>query len=193
MVLKEDSAYVVYEVHKCSNKTMLPGYPACASNDEIEAWIDTKTAAFKMISSKIDLNERNKRAVNYQELMLSQSPLKSGLYTDSGHRFRFNEFLRIDYWWSGYNSVDKFFDYVFYSHDVYEVPKTNTVLTEMYWRLNNDQIKHWRKAFSLMNLFGALGGVSKILLQVCGFFISGYSNFWAKFSTASMLYKVESS
>ena len=50
---------------------MKSGYPACASNEEIEAWIDTKTAAFKMISSKIDLNERHQRAVNYQELMLS--------------------------------------------------------------------------------------------------------------------------
>ena len=27
----EDSAYVVYEIHRCSEKTILPGYPKCAS------------------------------------------------------------------------------------------------------------------------------------------------------------------
>ena len=125
--------------------------------------------------------------------MLTQAPLKSGLFTDTGHRFRFNEFLRIDYWWRGYKAVDKFFDYVFYNHDIYEVPKTNTLIAQMYWRLNNDQIMHWRKAFSIMDLFGSLGGVSKILLSICTFFVSGYSNFWAKFSTTSMLYNIKSS
>ena len=122
MVRKEDSAFVIYEIHKCSEKTMGPGYPECAKPDEIEAWINSKKATFKLISSKIDLTEMEERAVSFEELYLTQVPLKSGLYTDDGHRFRFNEFLRIDYWWSGYKSIDIFYDYMFYSHDVYEVP-----------------------------------------------------------------------
>ena len=189
-IKQEDSSYVVYEVHRCSEATMLPGYPECASRKEIDEWTKWKKATFKLISSKIDLNERNDRAVNYEEIFLNQAPLAAGLYTDSGFRLRYNAFNRQDYWWKGYKNVDVFFDYIFYNHDTYEVPKTNTLIAEMYWRLGNDQVTHWRKAFSLMDLFGALGGVSKILLQVCGFVVMSYSQFWASFSTTSMLYKV---
>jgi hypothetical protein len=90
-----------------------------------------------LISSKIDLNERVERAVAHEELYITEAPLKSGLYTDSGHRLRYNALNRQDYWWSGYKSVDVFFDYVFYNSDTYEVPDT-TILAEFYWRLNTD-------------------------------------------------------
>lgn len=51
---KKDSSYVVYEVHKCSEKTMKPGYPSCASPEEIEDFIREKFIAFKVLNEKID-------------------------------------------------------------------------------------------------------------------------------------------
>ena len=164
---------------------MREGYPECASEEEIDEWTQYKYATFKYISSKIDLKERLKRAVNQEEIMIIQTPLRAGVFTDGGYRLRYNTFKRQDYWWTGYKTIDVFFDYYFYNHDEFEVPKSSKVIAELYWRLNSDQVTHWRKAFSLMDLFGALGGVSKILLQVCGFTIISYSKFWSSFSTTS--------
>jgi len=79
---------------------MLPGYPKCAGETEIENWIEHKIATFKVIDQKIDFIERLKRAVVNAESFLAQAPLRSGIYTDGGHRFRFNKFERIDKWYS---------------------------------------------------------------------------------------------
>jgi len=43
-----------------------------------------------------------------------------------------------------------------------------------------------------MDFLGAIGGVSRVMLQIIGFIIGTYSNFFATFSTIGMLYKIES-
>lgn len=45
-----DSAYIVYEIHKCSDATKFPGYPACASDADIDAWLSDKYATFKVLN-----------------------------------------------------------------------------------------------------------------------------------------------
>lgn len=43
-----------------------------------------------------------------------------------------------------------------------------------------------------MDFFGAMGGVSKVLINIAGIFYGGYSKFWSTFSTNGLLYKVKS-
>ena len=43
-----------------------------------------------------------------------------------------------------------------------------------------------------MDFFGALGGVSRVLLSICGIFYGGYANFWSAFALNGLLYKVKS-
>ena len=50
----EEHAYVVYEVLKCTNETREEEDPECASEEEINAWIDTKLIQIKVIDTKID-------------------------------------------------------------------------------------------------------------------------------------------
>ena len=91
-----------------------------------------------MINQKADFNKRKQKAVEYYEIFLTQAPLKSGLYTDSGHRFRFNQIKRTDFWFYPLKSLDVFFDYVFFNHDTYEVSKSDSLLAELYFRLDID-------------------------------------------------------
>ena len=42
-----------------------------------------------------------------------------------------------------------------------------------------------------MDFFGAIGGVSRILLSICGIFFGGYAKFQSAFSINSQLYKVK--
>ena len=191
--MKQDSAYVVIEVHKCSPKTWKPGYPQCAPSRDIDAFIETKQICFKVLNEKIDFIEREGKAVRYAESFLPVIQMQSGVFSDTGHRMRFNYFERTDFWWSkSQKIIDKFYDYVFYSSDTYDVPKTNTVIAEIYFRLDSNQVTHRRIVFSFMDFVSSMGGIERVLLKICGVVYSGYASFWSVFSTIGMLYKLRS-
>ena len=63
--------------------------------------------------------------------------MKSGKFSYTGHRFRFNAFKRIDYWFTKKNKVDRFFDYIPFSTDTFDVPKDKITIAEIYFRLNS--------------------------------------------------------
>jgi hypothetical protein len=86
-------------------------------------------------------------------------PIEPGKFVDFGCRFRYNKFHRTDYWWTAKKKLNPFFDYVFYSSDVLDVPPGNTLMVEFYFRLDVDQIEHSRVVFSFMDFIGSLGGV----------------------------------
>lgn len=187
----KDSAYIIYEIHKCSNETKLPGYPDCKSDDEIEAWLENKYVMFKFINQKIDFTDRGEYAVRLNEVWFPSIPLKSGLYTDSGYRYRYNKFERYDHWWSKQKITDLFYDMKFFSSDTFTVPKTQKVLAEMYFRMEVDIISHQRVVFSSMDFIGSLGGVSGFVLQMTQFVIGGYAAFHSSVVTASAINKLK--
>jgi hypothetical protein len=143
---------------------MKPGYPSCAPQEEIDQFISEKVIAFKVLNEKIDFTERVGKAVRFSESFLPAIPMKSGIFSDTGHRMRYNEFKRTDYWWSKTNIIDQFYDYVFYNSDSFEVPKTNTVIAEIYYRLDNNQVTHKRVVFSFMDFVSSMGGINRVLL-----------------------------
>jgi hypothetical protein len=118
--------------------------------------------------------------------------MKAGKFSDTGHRYRFNSFHRTDNWYSNTEILNPFFDYVFYNSDTYDVPLDKVEIAEIYFRLMTDQITHKRKVFAIMDFFGALGGVSRVLLQICGIFYGGYATFESAYQTNAQLYKVKS-
>jgi hypothetical protein len=118
--------------------------------------------------------------------------MRSGSFSDTGHRFRYNQFQRTDYWWTKKNKVDKFYDYIFYNSYTFSVPEDKTVIAEMYFRLDASQVTHKRIVFSFMDFVASLGGINRVLLQICGTFYGGYASFWSAFSTLGLLYKLRS-
>ena len=87
---KQDSAYIVWSIHQCSEKTMLPGYPACADPKDIESFLEDKKISFKIINQKIDFNERGPKAFRFNEVFVQTIEMKAGKFSDTGHRYRFN-------------------------------------------------------------------------------------------------------
>lgn len=49
-LLEQDSAYIVMEFFKCSNDTKLEGYPDCAAQPDIEAYLEEKKIGFKILN-----------------------------------------------------------------------------------------------------------------------------------------------
>jgi len=135
--------------------------------------------ALKLINQKIDFISFNETAVRYNEVYIPAVPLGNGAYSDTGYRLRFNEFLRQDGWLFKKNIVNKFFDYVFFSSDTYpNAPSDNQkLISEMYFRLDSNQVTHSRDAFYIMDLISKLGGVERLLLKICGWFLGGYASF----------------
>ena len=103
--------------------------------------------------------------------------MKAGKFSDTGHRFRFNSFHRTDNWYSNTEILNPFFDYVFYNSDTYDVPLDKVEIAEIYFRLMTDQITHKRKVFAIMDFFGSIGGVSRVLLSMSGIIYGGYAKF----------------
>ena len=128
---EKDSAYVIYEFFKCSDATKEPGYPECASPSDIENYLETKKIGFKIINQKIDFNERGPKAVRFNEIFVQTIDMRAGKFSDTGHRFRYNIFNRIDHWVTKYQTKDPFFDYIFYNSDTWEVPKNKTEIAEV--------------------------------------------------------------
>jgi hypothetical protein len=114
-------------------------------------------------------------------------------YSDSGYRFRYNEFERQDGPYYPKNTKDSFFDYIFYSSDSFPTPPKSSphLIAEMYFRLQIDQISHGRNVFTLMDFIGTLGGVSGLLLEILGWVFGGYATFHSGFATLAALYKVK--
>lgn len=152
------------EFFKCSNDTKLEGYPDCAAQPDIEAYLEEKKIGFKILNQKIDFNSRGERAVRFNEMFVQTIEMKAGKFSDTGHRFRFNLFNRVDNWHKKTVQLDPFYDYVFFNSDTYDVPKDKKEIAEVYFRLMTDMITHDRKVFAIMDFFGALGGVSRVLL-----------------------------
>lgn len=114
-------------------------------------------------------------------------------YSDTGHRFRYNFFDRVDGYLLPDNDGDVFFDYFEYNTDVYKSAPAGMedVIAEIYFRLEVDQISHGRTVYNFMDFIGDLGGVPAIMLQLAGWVIGSYSAFHASYATMSALYRIK--
>jgi hypothetical protein len=186
----KDSAYIVYEIYKCSEETRLPGYPACASEPEIKDWISDKFIAFKILNQKIDFSDRDERAVRLNEIFVPGVSMRAGTYCDTGYRFRYNKFERYDNWWSSKMTTNVFYDYMLYNSDCYFVDESKREIAEMYYRLEVDSVLHSRVVFSSMDFIGSLGGVSDFVLMMAGWVYGGYAAFHSAFITIFVLYRI---
>jgi len=118
----------------------------------------------KLLNQKIDFYQFDTAAIRYNEVFIPGVPMNK--YSDTGYRFRYNEFERQDgpYW--AINVKDTFYDFLFYNSDTYPTPPASApnMIAEMYFRLEVDQVSHARNVYALMDFIGALGGVSDLLL-----------------------------
>ena len=149
----------------------------------------------KIINQKIEFNNFGEYAVRNNELFVPTISMKYPAYSDTGYRFRFNQFDRKDGYLLPDNALDIFFDYFNYNSDTFETapPGMENYIAEMYFRLEVDQLTHSRVVYHFMDFIGDLGGVPAIMLQLCGWVVGSYAAFHASFATISALYRVRNS
>ena len=119
-------------------------------------------------------------------------PLRTGKYSDTGYRFRRNLLERVDDWPIGISKFDEFYDYIFYNSDTFDTDGNNTLISEMYFRLEVDEVSHTRIVMRFMDFIGDIGGVYECLTHLCRFVLAGYCSFHAKLAIMSSLYRVKS-
>jgi hypothetical protein len=174
-ILKQEHAYIIFEVWRCNEKTKEAGDPVCKPErmmtlkdgtstesvdiatlkasganlklyeedleaDSIDNWLRYKKASMLIINQKIDFTTFAEYAVRYNEMFVPGVPLAYPSYSDTGYRFRFNLFERLD----GYilpTDIDNiFFDYFEFNTDTFNsAPKgSENLIAEMYFRLEVD-------------------------------------------------------
>ena len=88
--------------------------------DSIDNWTRYKKIGMKIINQKIDFSDiHGEYAVRQNELFAPSIPMAYPTYSDTGHRFRYNYFDRVDGYLIPDNDGDIFFDYFEYNTDVY--------------------------------------------------------------------------
>ena len=75
-VRKQNHSLFVIEIRKCSNDTLKPGEPTCASEEEIKEWTWYKSAKIRMINTKIDFNKYDDKPTRQFEIYLPNIPLR---------------------------------------------------------------------------------------------------------------------
>lgn len=69
--------------------------------------------------------------------------LQAGIYTDTGYRFRENQFYKSDHWLPGvHESFSYYYDVTFFSSDRIVVDDDFNTIAEMYFRVKTDTLIH---------------------------------------------------
>ena len=168
----------------------------CASDrEEINNWFKNKKTSMRVIQDKIDYHEYDQSAVKRQnELYTYSIPIDPDQYSDVGYRFRSNRFLYWDNFaprYGGY-SVLPFFDFKFFNLDSYKVNLDINLIAEIYFRLEIDEIIHYRDVGTFFDWLEAIGGIPEILKLLFNLVIGTYLTFHSTMMNLKTLYKVES-
>ena len=84
-----------------------------------------------------------------------------------------------------------FFDFFFYNLFTYDTPVNETKIADIYFRLEIDEIEHWRVVFGFFDFLESLGGVNEIISSIAYFLIGSYLVFHSNMMSIKVLYKVK--
>ena len=114
-----------------------------------------------------------------------------------GYRYRPNLFYNHDAFFPfadyvhAFADPSLFFDFKFYNSFTYDVSVNETKIAEIYFRLDIDEIEHWRVVYGFFELLESLGGVPEILKSIAGFFIGSYLAFHSSMMQMKTLYQIK--
>ena len=99
-----------------------------------------KKIALKVLNQKIDFTTFEPLAVRYNEIFMPSISMGNGAYSDTGYRFRYNQFDRGDGWIWPNNFDNTFYDCFEYNTDSFTSTPASvpTMIGELYFRLEVD-------------------------------------------------------
>lgn len=127
----------MWHIDICNEETKLRN-TKCSSDKEIDDWLIGKIAIFKVLNNQLHLHDFNSNNLEIIEKWLRGIKLKRNLLTDTGWRFRRNEFRAYDSYW-GFGSKKKvYYDFKFFNFDIYNTKNydySNKEYEELKYRL----------------------------------------------------------
>ena len=91
-------------------------------------------------------------------------PIDPDSYSDVGFRFRTNNFYYWDHFGPYGNYANKtFFDFKFFNSDSYKVVEEHDVVAEIFFRLEIDEIIHYRDVGTFFDWLGDIGGIPEMI------------------------------
>ena len=118
--------------------------------------------------------------------------MASGLYSDTGYRFRKNTFDRRGYWWPWYETNPlTFYDIDHYNTDTYQVSDAQGFIARMVFSIETEQLRHVRQVYSFGDWVGNIGGIIELYYRVVLLFFGGYLAFNSQLEIMSSLYHIE--
>lgn len=132
---------------------------------------------FKVINNKVNYNDRNEEKMRQHQTWLPSVPLTNGKFSDTGYRYRKNNFFFMDYWipvpFVAGDDIT-FYDITPFNSDTLDVGPDFPLLAEMYFRIDTDELAHVRKVYEFMDFLGDVGGVIESLMRASIFLFGGY-------------------
>ena len=151
--------------------------PKCEDMSEINKWLSTKTAHFRVINRQIDFNIKN-NPIRESELWLPSFSLKSGLFTDCGYRYKENNFYMEDSWVPGVlGTKRKFYEIIEFNTDVLQTTTNFKYVAQIYFRLAGNKLDHQRVVFQFKDWLASIAGIERLLLRILTFVYGGYAQF----------------
>ena len=124
-VNREKHSYVIYEINKCTDdvRESVGQDIECASENEIDAWLERKKVGFRIIQSKLDFSTFDYDHVIRQNEVYSRTiPINAGKFSDVGYRMRKNDLELKDKFLKEFDATDGiFYDFNFFNQDTYDV------------------------------------------------------------------------
>lgn len=72
----------MYEFLKCTDELLEEGDPPCASMEDINKWLSTKSAHLRVLNMKVDFTLYSNTIIRQNEIWLPSVQFKAGIYTD---------------------------------------------------------------------------------------------------------------
>ena len=143
---------------------------------------------FRLINSKINFKDFNNSIVQ-SETWTPSIPLGGNKYSDTGVRLKMNVFNRQDSWSIfGSEQEDTFYNYEQYNSDTFDTSPSQTLIAEMFFRIQSDKIVHSRTVYGLIDWLGDIGGIEDVLNIVVMMFIGNYLKFNCSIMVMQSLY-----
>ena len=92
--------------------------------DKINPWLQKKNIHLRVLNEKIDFSIDN-QPTRQNEIWLPLITMKPGFFSDTGYRFRQNDFKMSDNWYpGGGGSKKEFYDVTTYNSDTIPVDES---------------------------------------------------------------------
>lgn len=148
--------------------------PKCATNEEINTWLQGKKLVFKSINNHADIAESGIDQIQ-NEVDFPSIPIEGGRFTESGYLFRKHIMKRWDNIMR--YSEKKFYEVKRNIDDAFHVKDDFKMIARIQFRIDGTQMNQERQEYDYVTFLGNIGGIYELFLGLMIFILGGFLTF----------------